>query len=292
MSEIKIDGDRIQQSFMDGSEVFEVWIDGCIIRFDKLYRTGFLSITGGGGQLPIDLTDMNDIVFAGVRFKGTSSVTGSVSRDTGWIAVCSTTYSNNSCGGSTNVIQSPGTAPFGCQYGSMTHVIGYTRALLIEDVSGMPQASVWVAGYGPGTAIQPTITSPILSPRSTVSHSGSSNRQSGGNYDMYGIQGRSISFFDRVCNSAGNPATIQYGGGLSGEHTFWLSNNSLSPSGAGPLAVRISDVYNGPEDNLDDWFYGITFPHLAFTAGEMNNVTVQDVIGSRNVDIEFFIIYR
>ena len=285
MSEIRLDNDLAIGSFIDGQDVIEVWIDGCVIAFAKLLRSGWKTVTGGGGSFNVDLSDANFIIQAGIRYRGMSATSSTVSRSTGWSAICVTSGSSP-CSGSTSVITNPGTAPFGCEYGSMSHVVAWTMAAIHTQYSSMPQFMIWAAGYGP-SSVSPH-SSPQLSPRNSVSHSGaSSSADANGNYDRFGIAGRAVSYFPRVCYSAMNDRAVEFPGGWEGKYTFWLSSGSLAPSSSGVGNTKIDH-----SEGNDDWFYNIPFPNSALIAGQTNTINLTQIDGSNRTQVELFVVYR
>ena len=273
MSEIYVDGQLVTGALVDGEEVVEVWIDGCAIAFEKIYRTGWFSITGGSGSRAVDMSNANQILMAGIRFRGMDPTTGTTSRDTGWTAIC-ITEGSSPCSGNLGVITNPGTAPYGCEYGSMTSVVAHTRAYLHTQYTPGPQASVWAEGYGPATGPHGvTVTTPHLSPRTSTNHVGASNTSSGGNWDRFAIAGRVVSYFSRTCYSANAKTTI---GGFVGEYTFILSKNQIAPT---------SGSANFSEDDAHWW----ALPGITATN---NTVNFSDILGSNRVNAEIIVIYR
>ncbi len=289
-NEITLDNWRANEATVDNWDVWEITIDGCPIRFDKLYRSGWYLVEGGSASPTIDGTDWNEIIAAGIRWKGAKEVTSNTFTDWGQASA----ISGGGC--STASLPSIPSAPFGFTHGDYTGINqGRVYGSRLDDFYYSGTAELYIGGQlmmsASGVwALWPSMSLAIgalTGSGSVVGCVASNDAQ----YDVVGaVQARAG--FQMTAYSAADPAIVEYHGGLEGEYTFWLSNNSLSPSGSGPLAFRISDVYQGPESNLDDWFYFITFPELAFTPGVINTLNIKDILALQKVYVEVFVVYR
>lgn len=283
MAEITLDGDLAIAADVDGQDVAEVTIDGCVITFEKLYRSGYFAITGGSGSKDIPLPDSNYIMEAGIRFRGRSAVTSTLT--TAWGDYCDTGWTTSEACCSPPIPPVP-EASYGCQnsgpldYGVRTYFTsdeGPTYVYATGWIDGVLQTSISTIAPVGTWSYTPTSARALGAVEGCVRHDGGPGQ----------LRGRVVANtrYSRTCYSA--DTTMATPGG-SIQYPFILSSGSKSPNTTGSGVIKLDDDYDGS----NDLFWIIYLPWELFTAGGTTTLQFTEVLGSGNVDIEVFVVYR
>ncbi len=291
MGEIWIDGQLVSGMWIDGKEMDEVWIDGCVIAFEKLLRTGWISITGGSGSFNVNLTEAKTVIQAGIRFRGMSQVNST--HWTGYGSTSAVTGVGNTLTCVDAPIPSLPSAPFGCQITGYTGNYGgrvsgckenpsyytgtgsiYVGGALKDSMSTVfpdcPSTMKLAEGIGSGLPVTGCVASNSADPNDTVRGA---------------VQARAQ--YGRACDSAMDERDVSFHGPWAGTYSFWLSSGSLAPSSSGHGNTQINH-----KDGNNDWFFVVPFPDSAFVVGESNTITLNNIDGSGRVQVEVFVVYR
>lgn len=286
MGEIYVDGQLVTGAFIDGIEVDEIWIDGCVIAFEQLIRTGWQTVSGGSGTASINLSEANQVLQAGIRFRGTSS--SSDPAWTRWGSSASTGWTGNSLATATPDRPTP-SPPFGCQSGS---ILGWQIRIYCTRSNSSYYTGTASSGCGDSASfVFPVFPSTQLAPgfgnvcTSTGSVWGRVRSNSSDSNDQVRGAVQARTRYTRVCNSAMNNRDVSFPGPWTGTYSFWLSQGSLAPSSSGTQIDH-------KDDDTGDWFYAVPFPDSAFIAGQNNTVTLHNIDGSGSVQVELFAVYR
>ena len=281
MGYMDIDGQIVIGGTIDGQEITEVSIDGCTFGFEKLMRTGFFVITDGSGSYNLDLTDANHLQMVGVRFRGRAAVTTVRTTDLGNASTIGPTYSTSYICKTPSRPSVP-SAPYGCVHSAATgwsiQVCGIRAP---DNPYGYCVKPGYISGDGPCSTANNCYELWGFT-TSTANAIGCVRSRS----DGYGAGGttRARTRYNRTCYSA--DTTINWGGGITGEYPFIISQNIIVPNDPEMFGVVVCP------DETEDLFYGLPLPNLALTAGEENTINITLVRGSGNVDIEIFVLYR
>lgn len=277
--EITVDGQYVTGMTVDGQEVIEVSIDGCTFGFEELIRTGYFAITGGSGSKVIDLSEARAIVEAGIRFRGRSAVQSTRSTGLGSsVTIGPTSSTSYSC--STPPKPSVPSASYGCSNSSAT---GWSVQMCGYSAPDNPFGYCVKPGYASGAACSTMDNCYEYWGYTTNSSAATGCVSTQVSGYQAGATARVRTRYTRTCYSA--DTTVKYPGGLTAEYPFILSSGSRSPNSSGTGVVECPD-------ESGDLFWAIPLPDLVFDAGVSNTIQFTEVLGSGNVDVELYIVYR
>jgi hypothetical protein len=265
MAEINIDGQKVKEIWIDNNKCKEVWIDNCKIGFEKIKTTGWFRINSGTGDYNFDLTEVDTILAAGIRFRGCPSNTLSL------------TTSTKDPGTTSTSLDSPPSSARGASSGSLTgyairarvgtggiYVEGYLNNIKIFE--GGSSGSGFILSY---YSLYNTTSS--MSTASIVRTSGTA---------PYSVQ--CYTRYNRTFYTTDTRVSIA-NLGVSQEYFFGNGNLTNGSIATGPLQHPITgDLYG-------------EFQPLYFAAGYNNTINFYKMnFNSRSVhiDVDIFLIYE
>ena len=279
--EITVDGQYVTGMTIDGQEVIEVSIDGCTFGFEKLIRTGYFAVTGGSGSKVIDLSEARSIVSAGIRFRGRASVTTTIYTSLGSsLSIGPTTSTDYICGTpSKPPVSSP---PYGCSHSGATgwsvSMCGYKHPDEIGNIGYCVKPAYSSAAHC--SSVDDCWEAWGYTTSSSDARGCVRARAAG---DTVAATARVRTRYNRTCYSA--DTEVEYPNGLIAQYPFILSSGYKSPNGTGVGVVECPD-------ETGDLFWAMPLPNVVFNAGSSNTVRFTEILGSGNVDVELYILYR
>ncbi len=265
MGEIRIDNQRVTGATVDGQQVDEITIDGCVIRFEWEVLTGWM-YAEQGDTVSIDLRDASWVEESRVRFKGAHHAVSN--RSTSYSSASATPWVTGSTWGCAST-SPPGmpSAPYGCTHSFLRYRVGVAGTQDCDNYDFYPFSSSLRAIFGGS----PTGTSSVhfpCSPSMTSWHTwtGSSTPLEGcvrADTTVTRVRGavRSRTEYRRTCYSADTNLTSPY-------FNAWYQ-------------------FIAPEGDVTTWSHDIVF-----SPGEVNNIKAEEIYGSGRVYIQFYALVR
>jgi hypothetical protein len=274
MGEITVGGDRVYAASIDGQQVTEITIDGCSITFEETEYTGWQYISGGSGEINIDLSDAHYVLAAGIRFKKASPtsvekyVTGSYS---------DYVYTNGSTCDIYPDIPDVPSPPFGCLHSSPS------KYGLVAQVHKMYEIGACVRLYwhsGWSCTTYTLYTTPMDFTTNPNYLRGCIDAGYGGT-----VRGRAYvrTYYYRACYSASNydDVTVNY---INNQYYYDFS--ALGDISIVPYEEGIGTIYPEDDDSNDIyWELG------GLIAGQNNVVDFTNIQGSGRVYADIFYTY-
>jgi len=288
MSEIRIDGKLLTESIIDGENVTEVLIDGCSITFEKSGATPWFYISGGSGSYNVDFTgsEYNEIIIAGIRFKGANHVTTTRNTALGSQTTIGTTSSGDYICAMPSKPSVP-TPPWGCSHSGATGWSVQVCGILPSDAPSGASYCV-LPGYVSSETCS-TANNCFEHWGYTTNSSAATGCVRSATGHLVGGTTRVRTRYSRTCVSAMND------GNASGVITYIDVNGG---------ATKLSPLFTANKDTLrptsssanltiahDDTTHYL-FELGQFIAGNNNTINFQGIRGTGNVHAQLVYVYR